>query len=234
MALMDKPTNLNPEDATDTDTVVALDEDGNVEEENIEYSGVVAFIDGQFRRAKDSRLTDETRWLDSYRNYRGIYGEDVKFTATEKSQAFIKITKTKVLAAYAQVVDVLYAGSKFPIGIEARKFPNNVADAVHYDPKALTDDKIKEKAEVDYQVPRSIARPEIAKDLGLYKERLEPIKDDLEMGAGTNPGSITFEPAKAAAQKLEKRMHDQLEATNASKHLRSTAFEACLFGTGLL
>ena len=33
---MDKPTNLNPEDATDTDTVVALDEDGNVEEENIE------------------------------------------------------------------------------------------------------------------------------------------------------------------------------------------------------
>lgn len=234
MALMDKPTNLNPEDATDTDTVVALDEDGNVEEENIEYSGVVAFVNSQFSRAKDSRLTDETRWLDSYRNYRGIYGEDVQFTSTEKSQAFIKITKTKVLAAYAQVVDVLYAGSKFPIGIEARKFPNNVADAVHYDPKALTDEKIKEKAEVDYQVPRNIARPEIAKDLGLYKERLEPIKDDLEMGAGTNPGSITFEPAKAAAQKLEKRMHDQLEATNASKHLRSTAFEACLFGTGLL
>ena len=234
MALMDKPTNLNPEDATDTDTVVALDEDGNVEEENIEYSGVVAFVNSQFSRAKDSRLTDETRWLDSYRNYRGIYGEDVQFTSTEKSQAFIKITKTKVLAAYAQVVDVLYAGSKFPIGIEARKFPNNVADAVHYDPKALTDEKIKEKAEVDYQVPRNIARPEIAKDLGLYKERLEPIKDDLEMGVGTNPGSITFEPAKAAAQKLEKRMHDQLEATNASKHLRSTAFEACLFGTGLL
>ena len=234
MALMDKPTNLNPEDATDTDTVVALDEDGNVEEENTEYSGVVAFVSSQFRRAKDNRLTDETRWLDSYRNYRGIYGEDVQFTSTEKSQAFIKITKTKVLAAYAQVVDVLYAGSKFPIGIEARKFPNNVADAVHYDPKALTDEKIKEKAEVDYQVPRNIARPEIAKDLGLYKERLEPIKDDLEMGAGTNPGSITFEPAKAAAQKLEKRMHDQLEATNASKHLRSTAFEACLFGTGLL
>lgn len=231
---MDKPTNLNPEDATDTDTVVALDEDGNVEEENIEYSGVVAFVNSQFSRAKDNRLTDETRWLDSYRNYRGIYGEDVQFTSTEKSQAFIKITKTKVLAAYAQVVDVLYAGSKFPIGIEARKFPNNVADAVHYDPKALTDEKIKEKAEVDYQVPRNIARPEIAKDLGLYKERLEPIKDDLEMGAGTNPGSITFEPAKAAAQKLEKRMHDQLEATNASKHLRSTAFEACLFGTGLL
>lgn len=234
MALMDKPTNLNSEDATDTDTVVALDEDGNVEEENTEYSGVVAFVNSQFRRAKDNRLTDETRWLDSYRNYRGIYGEDVQFTSTEKSQAFIKITKTKVLAAYAQVVDVLYAGSKFPIGIEARKFPNNVADAVHYDPKALTDEKIKEKAEVDYQVPRNIARPEIAKDLGLYKERLEPIKDDLEMGAGTNPGSITFEPAKAAAQKLEKRMHDQLEATNASKHLRSTAFEACLFGTGLL
>lgn len=230
MALMEKPL---PEDVTDTALAVPLEEDGNVEEENTSFSGTVAFVESQYRRSKDSRMVDEERWLDSYRNYRGLYSTEVQFTEAEKSKAFIKVTKTKVLAAYAQVVDVLFAGSKFPIGIEARQFPNNVADAVSFNPNSLTDEKVKDTVGVDYSVPKSIARPDIAKDLGLYKERLEPVKEELEAGAGTLPGSITFEPAKRAAQKMEKLMHDQLDETEAPKHLRSVAFECTLFGTGV-
>jgi len=230
MALMEKPL---PEDVTDTDIAVPLEEDGDVEQENINFSGAVAFVDSQYTRAKDARYADEERWLDSYRNYRGIYSSEVQFTDTEKSKAFIKVTKTKVLAAYAQVVDVLFAGSKFPIGIESRQFPNNIAESVSYDPNALTDEKIKEKTDVDYKVPTSIARPDIAKELGLFKDNLEPVKDELELGSKTTPGSITYEPAKRAAQKMEKLMHDQLEETDAPKHLRSVAFETTLFGTGV-
>ena len=234
MALMDKPTDTNPEDSTEATNVVSLDESGDVEQENLEYSRLSQYVSDQFRRSKDHRLQDETRWLSSYRNYRGIYGPEVQFTDTEKSQAFVKITKTKVLAAYAQMTDVLFAGSKFPIGMEARRYPNNVQDSVHFDPNALTDEKVKEKTQVDYKVPRNIVRPEIARDLGLYQDKLEHIKDDLEVGAGTNPGSITYEPAKRAAQLMEKKMHDQLEETNADKHLRSAAFECALFGTGII
>ena len=231
---MDKPTDTNPEDSTEATNVVSLDESGDVEQENLEYSRLSEYVSDQFRRSKDHRLQDETRWLSSYRNYRGIYGPEVQFTDTEKSQAFVKITKTKVLAAYAQMTDVLFAGSKFPIGMEARRYPNNVQDSVHFDPNALTDEKVKEKTQVDYKVPRNIVRPEIARDLGLYQDKLEPIKDDLEVGAGINPGSITYEPAKRAAQLMEKKMHDQLEETNADKHLRSAAFECALFGTGII
>ena len=231
---MDKPTDTNPEDSTEATNVVSLDENGDVEQENLEYSRLSEYVSDQFRRSKDHRLQDETRWLSSYRNYRGIYGPEVQFTDTEKSQAFVKITKTKVLAAYAQMTDVLFAGSKFPIGMEARRYPNNVQDSVHFDPNALTDEKVKEKTQVDYKVPRNIVRPEIARDLGLYQDKLKPIKDDLEAGAGTNPGSITYEPAKRAAQLMEKKMHDQLEETNADKHLRSAAFECALFGTGII
>ena len=234
MALMDKPIDPNPEEASETDNVIALDENGDVEQENLEYSGVVSFVQNQYRRSKDNRVTDEDRWLLAYRNYRGIYGPEVQFTDTEKSQAFIKITKTKVLAAYAQIVDVLFAGAKFPIGVEARKFPNNVADAVNFDLNALTDEKVKEKTGVDYKVPRSIVRPDIAKELGIYADKLDPIKEELEAGAGVNPGSITFEPAKVAAQKMEKKMHEQLEESHASKHLRSMAFECALLGHGIV
>lgn len=231
MALMDKPT---PDDINETDQTVALDEDGNVEEENISYSGAVSFVNSQYQRAKDARFSDEDRWLDSYRNYRGIYSSEVQFTDTEKSKAFIKVTKTKVLAAYAQIVDVLFAGSKFPLGIEASKFPNNVADAVSFNPQALTEEKIKEQANVDYELPQSIVRPDIAKDLGIYKDKLNAIEDELELGAGKIPGSITYEPAKRAAQKMEKLMHDQLDETDAPKHLRSVSFETVLFGTGVM
>ena len=231
MALMDKPL---PDEDSDSSLVVPLAETGDVEAENTEYSGAVAFIKSQYQRAKDARLADEERWLDAYRNYRGIYSSEVQFTETEKSKAFIKITKTKVLAAYAQLVDVLFAGSKFPIGIEARKYPNNVADTVSYNPNALTEEKVKEEAGVDYKIPNNVVRPDLAKDLGIYKEDLEVIEEDLELGAGKLPGSITYEPAKVAAQKMEKLMHDQLDETEAPKHLRSLSFETVLFGCGVM
>ena len=234
MALMQKPTAPSPEDTTEPDMVVSLEESGDVEQENVEYSGVVAFIEGQFRRAKDDRMNDEERWMMAYRNYRGLYGSEVQFTDSEKSKAFVKITKTKVLAAYAQIVDVLFAGSKFPIGIEPRNYPNNVADAVHFDPNSLTDEKVGETVNVDYKVPRSIVRPDIARDLDVYRDRIQPIEAELEQGPGITQSAITFEPAKKAVQMMEKKMHDQLEESQASKHLRWMAFECSLFGTGIL
>lgn len=234
MALMDKPVGMSPEEATEADAVVALDETGDVEEENLEYAGVAGFVDSQYRRSKDARQPDEERWLRSYRNYRGIYGPDVQFTSSEKSKAFIKVTKTKVLAAYASMVDVLFAGSKYPIGIEARKYPDGAADAVNYDPNQLTSEKVQEKTGVDYEIPRTISRPELARDLGLYSDILEPVSDSLNTGAGITATAITYEPAKAAARKMEKKMHDQLDESSAEKHLRSATFECALFGTGVM
>lgn len=235
MAFMDPPENkINAEDLTELADVAVLEEEGDVEEENTEYSGVVSMIESAFRRSKDRRLSDEDRWLTSYRNYRGLYGPDVQFTSTEKSKAFVKITKTKVLAAYAQIVDVLFAGSKFPVGIEPRKTPTGVAGEINYDPEQITSEKVKEKVQIDYQVPRKYIRPDIEKDLGIYRDKTQPVHDELNLGAGTTPTSITFEPAKKAALLMERRMHDQLEESQASKHLRAMAFECSLFGTGLI
>jgi len=230
---MEPPNGVSPDDATETDAVVALDEDGNVEEENIQYSGIAAFIQSQFRRSKDRRLADEDRWLMGYRNYRGIYGPEVQFTDSEKSKAFVKITKTKVLAAYAQVVDVLFAGSKFPLGIEPRYRPAGVSDAVNFDPNEVTEEKVQETTGLSYKPPRSVTRPELEK-LGVYENILKPVEGELAEGPGKTPTAITFEPAKKAAMLMERNMHDQLTESDGSNHLRSVAFEACLFGTGIL
>ena len=86
-------------------------------------SPIVDYIYHKYQLAKDYRKTDEQRWLKAYTNYRGLYGQDVQFTEAEKSRVFIKVTKTKTLAAYGQVVDVLFAGQKFPLSIEPTRMP---------------------------------------------------------------------------------------------------------------
>jgi len=45
-----------------------LEEDEDVALENIEYSGLSAYVHGRYTRAKDQRLQDEQRLVKSYRN----------------------------------------------------------------------------------------------------------------------------------------------------------------------
>jgi hypothetical protein len=71
-----------------------------------EANSVVSFVQERFDRSETSRYADEQRWLSAYRNYRGLYSSDVQFTSAEKSRIFVKVTKTKTLAAYGQVTDV--------------------------------------------------------------------------------------------------------------------------------
>ena len=209
MAILDRPEDINLEENS-----LGL-EDGSPET-NASLDGLVGWIEGRYNRSNDSRQSDETRWLTSYRNYRGLYGPDVKFTDNEKSQAFIKITKTKVLAAYAQVVDVLFAGSKFPIGIDPSYNPVGVSGPIHFDPKEVTEEKLNEMTGGEAK-SSTIARPELLKNSGPLADQLSRVEDQLREGAGRTPTALTFEPAKEAARKMERTIHDQLEESNANK-----------------
>ena len=203
-------------------------------------NSLIDLVQSRFNRAKESRRYDEERWLRAYRNYRGIYGNDVKFTEAEKSRVFIKVTKTKTLAAYGQITDVLFANNTFPLSVEPTQVPEGVAEHVHIE----TNPQLKDEA----------AGPDLSTLFG-YKgdgkdlppgattqsllERLGPLKSVLENeqvkeGAGVTPSQLTFSPAMIAAKKMEKKILDQLEESGANKQLRSTAFEMSLFGTGVL
>jgi hypothetical protein len=190
-----------------------------------------AFVQERFSKAETARETEEARWLRAYRNYRGIYGPDVQFTETEKSKTFVKVTKTKVLAAYGQITEVLFGANRFPISINPTKLPEGVEESVHIETNAQV-------KEAEKKAGLEPLRPgETMQD---YRNRLGPLQDDLanvedvRPGPGTGPTQVTFEPAKIAAKKMEKKIHDQLEESQAKKHLRSSAFECALFGTGIM
>ena len=116
------------EDINIEDDAIALEDiDGEAEEANV--SGLVDYVYEKYKRAENYRENDEDRWLRAYRNYRGLYGPDVQFTEAEKSRVFVKTTKTKTLAAYSQIVDVLFAGNKFPISVEPTQLPEGVSES---------------------------------------------------------------------------------------------------------
>ena len=108
------------------DDAIVLDDIDNDLSEDAQTENIVPFIMEKYRRAEDYRRQDEERWLRSYRNYRGIYGPDIQFTEAEKSRVFIKVTKIKVLAAYGQIVDVLFANNRFPLSIDPTELPDGV------------------------------------------------------------------------------------------------------------
>src|SRR6056300_871888 len=210
-------------------------------------NSIVGFVTDRFKRAEDARLGDEERWLRSYRNYRGIYGPEVQFTSSEKSKVFVKVTKTKTLAAYGQIVDVLFGNNKFPLSVEPSVLPDGVAESVHInvDPNAgpaqaeLSQAFGQEPTKPyligpDTQLQPGETRTTLMKRLGGMQNKLAPVSDKIIEGDGTTPTSVTFHPAMVAAKKMEKKIHDQLNESGASKHLRSMAFEMALLGTGVM
>ena len=229
----------------ETDEVVAAEEQEDTLFENI--SNVVTFVNERFKRAEDARNADEERWLRAYRNYRGVYGPDVQFTSSEKSKVFVKVTKTKTLAAYGQIVDVLFGNNKFPLTINPSVLPDGVAESVHIniDPAAekatdiLRDSFTKETTKPYLIGPDTELKPgetlaDLRRRLGPVEDKVAPVSEKIIEGDGSTPATATFHPAMIAAKKMEKKIHDQLNESGASKHLRSMAFEMALLGTGVM
>ena len=229
----------------DTDEVVAAEdaEDSIFEAK----SSIVSFVDERFSRAEDARRSDEDRWLRAYRNYRGLYGPDVKFTDTEKSRVFVKVTKTKTLAAYGQIVDVLFGNNKFPMSVDPSILPDGVAESVHIniDPnaaaagealKSVTQDKPSRPYLLDgtEKLKPGETLTDLKQRLGPLSDKLASVSEKVVEGDGTTPTTVTFHPAMVAAKRMEKKIHDQLNESGASLHLRSMAFEMALLGMGVM
>ncbi len=228
------------DEVTLDDDSIALEDVEETASGDVGVSGIIPFVMERYQRAEDYRNNDEERWLRSYRNYRGLYGSDVQFTEAEKSRVFIKVTKTKTLAAYGQIVDVLFAGNKFPISVEPTVLPEGVAADVNFDPKKPEELRGDTALSSPYgfkgdgrDLPKGATEKTLAEMLGPLQEKLGEI-EGLEEGVGKTPTAITFSPAMVAAKNMEKQIIDQLQESNASKQLRSTAFEMALFGTGVM
>jgi len=216
-------------------------------EENLRKN-LTGLINDRFASAESARDLDEGRWLTAYHNYRGLYAKNVKFRESEKSRVFVKITKTKVLAAFGQLIEVIFGSGKFPIGVSETKVPEGVAEHAHLDinnPSPGLETSVGETKEaenpfdVGYAGDGKTLKPgathgsgkfEVvppvdvqAEEAGVLKENLVPIAQALELN-----------PAQKSARRMEKLIHDQIEESNGASEIRNALFESALFGTGII
>ena len=217
--------------------------EAEIEEQTIQQE-FVGFVRNKFTHSRDSRSTTEDIWLAAFKAYRGIHDGDTQqriANAKEKNPAassvFIKVTKTKVQAAYGQILEVLFAANKFPIGVEPTPIPDGVEEVVRV---------------VDTTVEQMSGNPDVigfegdgqdiapgatqASLLNGFADKLKGLlgNKSVEAGPALDPSHVQFNPADETAQQLEKVIHDQLTEDNAEFSLRKTAFELCLLGTGIL
>ena len=219
---------LEPADAEPVDVISPEDQLPNLAE----------YIIKRFEDSENGRYAYEQRWLQAYKNFRGIYDSTTQYRDSERSKVFIKITKTKVLAAYGQIVDILFANKKFPLVVEPTPVPEGVAEFAHM--KTPVDDMLDQQAPEDPYGFEGDGREllpggttaETSKDfLGAYKDDLG---DAPVVEGPSRVGEPQFSPAQESALHTEKIIHDQLIDTNAVTVIRKSIFEAALLGTGVI
>ena len=219
---------------------------------------LVGLIKSRFIACETARRTDESRWLNSYQNFRGLYGKRVRFRESEKSRVFIKVTKTKTVAAYGQLVDVLFGSGQFPLSVKETKMPEGIAGNARVTmntspmsieaPQGLGDVEVEQDAEsqsnpfdVGYEGDGNVLLPGATFKEG--ENFLSSLKDNytdqegrviLEAGLSAIPQVPEISPAQKAARNMEKLIHDQLEESNGVSELRNALFESAMLGTGII
>ena len=201
-------------------------------------NNLVGHIRSKFQESETSKIYDEKRWLKAYRNYRGIYGPEMAFRDNEKSKVFVKITKTKVLAAFGQIIEVLFSQGKFPLGIKPTPVPENSAEYARLNPQAQQEEEelpknLEAKDIYGYvgdgkTIPPGTTASDLLRTLAVDYEKL-----GFEEGSSIQ-GEPQIEPANMAAEAMEKLVHDQLEESKAVTIMRHTFFEMALMGTGII
>ena len=214
---------------------------------------LVGIIKDRFQKAEDARDSDERRWLKSYENYRGLYSKGVRFRESEKSRVFVKVTKTKVLAAFGQLVDVIFGTGKFPIGISETHMPegekeNAYLDATNPTPgletsipdnigNRLEDPVLDNPYDIGYEGDGKVLKAGATYSNGLFEETIENQADALGLlkeGLSPLPQAAELSPAAKAARRMEKLVHDQIEESNGSAEIRNALLESALLGTGIV
>ena len=227
-----------------------------------EATGVIGYIKEKFNEAEEGKRADENRWIKAYKNYRGIYDSSTQFKDSERSRVFVKVTKTKVLAAYGQITDILFANGKVPISVEHTPVPEGIAEFAHLDMasqemQAMQQQAMQNPDPYGYEGDGRELEPGATEATPIQPETTEgapmqaggPVANkpdqflgnlsDLNLSKNLKPGPAKMgepqiEPAATAARAMQKLIDDQLIETNAVTQLRHAVFECCLLGTGIV
>ena len=195
-----------------------LESDVEEEGQDIELANLGARLKSLYREYKDARRDIEDEWLMDLRQYNGQYEPDVIARLDSqgaRSKVFVGLTRTKVMAAYSRIVDLMFQASDTYFGIKPTPRPT-------IDPlKAM---QMRQQAMQEVAAASGMPTADGMGDLVAARmEELEPMFLEAEKAI-----------AEEAASEMTIDILDQLIEANSDQKIKSAIMEACIFGSGAI
>ena len=105
------------------DVVEEEELDGTQDQELLSLGSRLSSV---YQEYKDARKETENEWLKDLRQFQGMYEPDVLARLNEsgaRSKVFVGLTRTKVMAAYSRIVDLLFQHGDAFFAVEPTAVP---------------------------------------------------------------------------------------------------------------
>ena len=183
------------------------------EEELEELASLGSILKSKYTEYKDARDDIEDDWIEDLRAFMGQYDPDVLSKIQSKgdrSQVYVGLTRTKVLAAYSRITDLLFQpGQKF---FSIEKTPLSK--------QPLVEQELAEKAALEIQ--------QAAEQVGtagieeLVMARLSELTEEIEA------------ETEQRVKNMEEAILDQAVENNLEGKMKDAIMEQVIFGTGAM
>jgi hypothetical protein len=183
------------------------------EEEQHELNSLGIILESKYTEYKDARDDIEDDWIEDLRAFMGQYDPEVLAkiqSKGERSQVYVGLTRTKVLAAFSRITDLLFQpGQKF-FSIE----PTPVSK------QPLVEQELTEQAALEIMQAAEVVDPGLVDDL--IVARLEELKEEIAM------------ETERRVENMEEAILDQAVESNLEGKMKDAIMEQVIFGTGAM
>ena len=188
-------------------------------QQDTELTNIGTRLRTQFDEFKDARKDTEDEWIDDLRQFSGQYSPEILArldgSAGQRSKVFVGLTRTKVMAAYSRIVDLLFQTSDQYFSIKATPRPQ-------INPR--------KRAQMQQNLVQNIMAlaqgqpPEVIQQVFLENE------ERIEKGLRQQEEDF----AEEAAKEMQTDITDQLLEQHADQKLKEAMLEACIYGSGAI
>ena len=183
------------------------------DEEQHELDSLGNILQNKYFKYKDARDEIEDSWIEDLRAFMGQYDPNVLAKIRERgdrSQVYVGLTRTKVLAAFSRITDLLFQpGQKF-FSIESTPIAK----------QPLVEKDLTEKAALEIMQAAQVVDPNLVDDL--IQARLMELKTELE------------EETERRVENMEEAILDQSLESNLEGKMKDAIMEQVIFGTGAM
>ena len=183
------------------------------EEEEQQLDNLGSMLKTKFAEYKDSRNDVEDDWIEDLRAFMGQYDPEVIAKIQEKgerSQVYVGLTRTKVLAAYSRITDLLFQ--------PGQKFFSISATPIAKQP--IVEQELTEKAALEIMQAAEVIDPGLVNNL--IAARFAELKEELE------------KETEMRVDNMEEAILDQAIESNLEGKMKDAIMEQVIFGTGAM